>query len=328
MVALNQTTIRTDSAPESALKPRKTPPDNNSFPTNRIRSLLRARYYDPHTAEFLSTDPLEYVDGMSLFRGYFVGVGVDANGTSLTAIGVDTNGDTVYQHPTNPSWCFVKIRDSSGRHVRTGVVPCPTIPTQCEKGCTVRIRNYPQVGACGFGHGGLIIDPNCNKLDTAVGGGATMIDGDGFNNVEVVPNCPVGWGLPKKHLNLPDPLSGNPFRPNDISVFSLSPAECACLLTSKEAWATVPLRERRRDDINRNSNWVAKCLLKRCGIKFDWGWRYDLKPVGWDGNTGICLRERRVAGHISNFGYEHPDRFECCEYQECPTGFNGWSSPY
>ena len=41
---------------------------------------FRARYYDPHTAEFISTDPLEYVDGMSLFRGYFVGVGVDPSG--------------------------------------------------------------------------------------------------------------------------------------------------------------------------------------------------------------------------------------------------------
>jgi hypothetical protein len=33
--------------------------------------VLRARYYDPSTGEFTSPDPLEYVDGMSLYRGYF-----------------------------------------------------------------------------------------------------------------------------------------------------------------------------------------------------------------------------------------------------------------
>ena len=33
---------------------------------------FRARYYDPTTGEFISRDPLEYVDGMSLYRGYFL----------------------------------------------------------------------------------------------------------------------------------------------------------------------------------------------------------------------------------------------------------------
>jgi hypothetical protein len=45
--------------------------------------VLRARYYDPSTGEFTSPDPLEYVDGMSLYRGYFVIHGVDPKG-SLT----------------------------------------------------------------------------------------------------------------------------------------------------------------------------------------------------------------------------------------------------
>ncbi len=44
---------------------------------------FRARYYDPHTAEFISTDPLEYVDGMSLFRGYFVSIGIDFDGNTI-----------------------------------------------------------------------------------------------------------------------------------------------------------------------------------------------------------------------------------------------------
>jgi hypothetical protein len=43
--------------------------------------VLRARYYDPSTGEFTSPDPLEYVDGMSLYRGYFVGFANDPLGT-------------------------------------------------------------------------------------------------------------------------------------------------------------------------------------------------------------------------------------------------------
>jgi hypothetical protein len=40
----------------------------------------RARYYDPNTGEFVSRDPLEYVDGMSQYRGYFVPDTVDPLG--------------------------------------------------------------------------------------------------------------------------------------------------------------------------------------------------------------------------------------------------------
>ncbi len=47
---------------------------------------FRARYYDPSTGEFLSQDPLEYVDGMSQYRGYFVGVGIDPFGLDFIAI--------------------------------------------------------------------------------------------------------------------------------------------------------------------------------------------------------------------------------------------------
>ena len=41
---------------------------------------FRARYYDPNTGEFISRDPLEYVDGMSLYRGYFVPDATDPTG--------------------------------------------------------------------------------------------------------------------------------------------------------------------------------------------------------------------------------------------------------
>ena len=41
---------------------------------------FRARYYDPNTGEFISRDPLEYVDGMSQYRAYFVPGAVDPFG--------------------------------------------------------------------------------------------------------------------------------------------------------------------------------------------------------------------------------------------------------
>ena len=41
---------------------------------------FRARYYDPTTGEFIAQDPLEYVDGYSLYRGYFGIAGVDPFG--------------------------------------------------------------------------------------------------------------------------------------------------------------------------------------------------------------------------------------------------------
>ena len=46
---------------------------------------FRARYYDPNTGEFISRDPLGYVDGMSLYRAYFVPGGVDPSGTVCVA---------------------------------------------------------------------------------------------------------------------------------------------------------------------------------------------------------------------------------------------------
>ena len=41
---------------------------------------FRARYYDPQTGEFISRDPLGYVDGMSQYRAYFVPSGMDPSG--------------------------------------------------------------------------------------------------------------------------------------------------------------------------------------------------------------------------------------------------------
>ena len=41
---------------------------------------FRARQYSPHLGRFLTRDPLGYVDGMSLYRGYFAVSGTDSSG--------------------------------------------------------------------------------------------------------------------------------------------------------------------------------------------------------------------------------------------------------
>lgn len=46
---------------------------------------FRARYYDPAIGRFIGRDPLEYVDGMSLYRGYFSISGIDPFGTICSA---------------------------------------------------------------------------------------------------------------------------------------------------------------------------------------------------------------------------------------------------
>ncbi len=50
---------------------------------------FRARYYEPTTGEFCSKDPLEYVDGMSLYRGYFVPSSIDFSGMTTMSTASD-----------------------------------------------------------------------------------------------------------------------------------------------------------------------------------------------------------------------------------------------
>jgi hypothetical protein len=80
MVALNETRRSRPSRAAYARLPRENPPPPRSCSAPRSPSVQRARSYDPTTGEFTSRDPLEYVDGMSVYRGYFVSAGVDPRG--------------------------------------------------------------------------------------------------------------------------------------------------------------------------------------------------------------------------------------------------------
>ena len=66
---------------------------------------FRARYYDTNTGEFLSRDPLEYVDGMSLYRGYFVPDSIDP-------YGLDEEAPRDWQKTGAPYWETVSKKTS------------------------------------------------------------------------------------------------------------------------------------------------------------------------------------------------------------------------
>ncbi len=85
--AANGTTVRTTSSY-----------GNNFGYTNRWHDAesglmyFRARYYNPLTGEFLSRDPMEFVDGMSLYRGYFTLKGTDPSGFKVYVFGWEGAG--------------------------------------------------------------------------------------------------------------------------------------------------------------------------------------------------------------------------------------------
>ena len=109
---------------------------------------FRARWYDSATGGFVSRDPLGYVDGMSLYRGYFGVRGVDPSGSLLiaddglwsgfddTRVTDSTNGvrDRYVYTPqqiqrvddkcTNNGWCFCAtrayVRSRSFKNERVG----------------------------------------------------------------------------------------------------------------------------------------------------------------------------------------------------------------
>ncbi len=63
---------------------------------------FRARWYDPTTGGFISRDPLGYVDGMSLYRGYFGLKSIDPTGLMLVSDGGRDDSFPVLWHKYLP----------------------------------------------------------------------------------------------------------------------------------------------------------------------------------------------------------------------------------
>lgn len=72
---------------------------------------FRARYYDNQSGEFVSSDRLEYVDGMSQYRGYFVLAGKDPSGSNVFFQVVSVGDGLVDQtKPAGNLWHYQAFR--------------------------------------------------------------------------------------------------------------------------------------------------------------------------------------------------------------------------
>ncbi len=104
ILAANGTTVRTTSSYDNPYGYTSRRHDEESG-----LMYFRARYYDPENAGFVSQDPLEQIDGASIYRGYFVPNRVDPSGTHMTEVGLTEDGETIYleQH-REPKKCYVR----------------------------------------------------------------------------------------------------------------------------------------------------------------------------------------------------------------------------
>ncbi len=80
VVALAKNSDRLNPSQRDARLVRQTPRSKRFEIQIRLQVYQRARYYDCNSGEFISQDPLGYVDGMSLYRGCFCFVGIDPSG--------------------------------------------------------------------------------------------------------------------------------------------------------------------------------------------------------------------------------------------------------
>ena len=73
---------------------------------------FRARYYDPQTGEFISRDPLGYVDGMSQYRAYFVPGGVDPLGKHVVKSSWENTANTNWKlNSSQPFQQYTRFSD-------------------------------------------------------------------------------------------------------------------------------------------------------------------------------------------------------------------------
>ena len=105
---------------------------------------FRARYYDPQTGEFISRDPLGYVDGMSQYRAYFVPGAVDPTGfysicdraykRCVTLNGLAPKYATVTEK--DKTICRQERRECERRQeITTTPNPAPESYEECRAGC-------------------------------------------------------------------------------------------------------------------------------------------------------------------------------------------------
>ena len=91
---------------------------------------FRARYYHSSLGRFTSRDPLGFVDGMSLYHGYFVPGDTDPSGMDIRC-GIKKPGkEQIWKDPTKPLPKQCHYFDTVTKQITWIVCPkCPTKPT-------------------------------------------------------------------------------------------------------------------------------------------------------------------------------------------------------
>ncbi len=168
---------------------------------------FRARYYDPTTGEFISKDPLGYVDGMSLYRGYFIPKNLDPYGVTSTyddGVILDNNRVKDPAGPKTGKICAVPLIDKETGRPADRWVAEAKLAGDCVlvKGARTQQEILDFVEKCGcctlytFGHQGT----------DAVNPGGTVSNGETIFPSEVTEG--EGFEVRLKKLFSTPPCSG------------------------------------------------------------------------------------------------------------------------
>jgi len=157
--------------------------DNPYFFTGRQLDLetglfyFRARYYDASLGQFISRDPLNYVDGMNLYRGYFAVNFVDSFGlnkecgfcfniksakvTSCSALNISTSGCgyLVTNHINEKRLCDAIIEMLEGVKKKKP----EGIKVECKSGCKCQDEKDLTGQAVNRAFNGIVIDYTKDK---------------------------------------------------------------------------------------------------------------------------------------------------------------------
>lgn len=111
---------------------------------------FRARYFDSGTGDFVSRDPMEYVDGMSLFSGYFVLFGVDPLGKEkiLARVTKPTIKEGGCGVKRQVSWNFVIPRKHGFKKGEKGWL-VQKVTVRCGVSKCTKTKDYIEKSTCG-----------------------------------------------------------------------------------------------------------------------------------------------------------------------------------
>ncbi|MCU0714417.1 MAG: RHS repeat-associated core domain-containing protein, partial [Pirellula sp.] len=113
---------------------------------------FRARLYDPTAGRFLGRDPLGFVDGMSLYRGYFESAKLDPFGLS-PAIRSSMN------------WAIKRMSDGQCYQNQHGIPECVTAGGEIRKKCRVKVECMNMIWGVGPRHCGIHVINGCDPRD-------------------------------------------------------------------------------------------------------------------------------------------------------------------